>query len=109
MAFPVGTPFIPIEAQNVTVTGSSAATSLGTQASFLIPGNRVIRFHVEGGGDDVFFKFGTSTVTVTTSNGTRLAAGSIELFCCQPGSTHVAMISSSGGSVAVNLTTGHGL
>lgn len=109
MPFPNSSPFICVAAQNVTVTGSSAATSLGTQSSFLIPGNRVLRFHVEGGGDDVFFKFGTSAITVTTSNGTRLAAGSIELLGCQPGTTHIAMISSSGGSVAVNLTTGHGL
>lgn len=94
------------DTQAIAVTTSSAATAI-TLPSGVGPGGWTLR--VEGDASAVvYIKFGASTVTVTTSNGMGIKAGSVESIGIGPGITHIACIVASG-TATLRITAGKGL
>lgn len=65
-----------------------------------------VRIH-NAGAVTVFIRFGTSAITVTTSNGMPVPAGGVEVFTVAIDATHVAGITAAG-SATLYATPGYG-
>ena len=94
--------FSPIaDTVSAAVTTSSAALALAT-----IPdGGGVVRIYNDE-AQAAFVKFGTSTVTVTTTTGTPIASKAALEFEVGPTITHVAHITTGTPSAKIYATTG---
>ena len=89
--------FFPVAAVDVSATTSSGSTALPT------PG-KTIRISRESNSNRCFIKFGSSSVTVTTSTGMELVAGVVESFDLpDAGYTNFALITDTG-TVKVNVS-----
>lgn len=108
-------PFTPIDSTapsfQAAVDGATAQTfalqSTGEREWFHGPGARSIRF-ADTGTEDYYMVFGTSDITVGSTNGTLILGGTVEIFTpVKPSHTHIAMIGSST-DTTVNVTLGYG-
>lgn len=100
----MGEVFFVSAATTATATTSSAATAI---PGAITSGQAVVRIVREDNTSRVFIKFSTSSaVTVTTTDGTELIPGVVEVFLV-PASGYFALITDTG-SVAVNVSIGQG-
>jgi hypothetical protein len=87
-------PFTPGNTVAITITSSSAETAIQTGT-----GDQVMVSSLAGNAI-AFVAFGISSTTVTipttATNGTPILPGTVQVFTVPPGTTHIAVIGTSG-------------
>ena len=101
---PVGTADIGF---NTTLGGAAATYALESSARFWqFPTSRAVQV-TSRAADDFFINFGTSDVTVGTTNGMLVMGGAERVYGVDVTKTHIAVIGSST-DVTINIALGYG-
>ena len=109
-------PFAPVDfpstspspSFNIAFPGASTANALESTGlrQWNGPTGRAVRL-AETGGVDVYINFGTSDVVAASTNSMMMLGNTVEVFSrVRPGMTHIAVFSSTSGSL--NVTLGYG-
>jgi hypothetical protein len=106
------TPFQPISNSSgpsfnigATSSGLYALESTSLNRVWSYPSGRTVRI-ASIGADDFYFKLGSSTIDIGSSDGTLVLGGTVELFRVQPAQQYIVFKSST--DVTFNVTLGVG-
>lgn len=98
-------PLSPISSFNTTSGSSGVYALASTDRVWKAPQHHVIRIDSTA-ADDAYIRFGSSTITVSSTAGTRVLGGLVDYFAISPADTYIAVKSST--DIILNVCLGYG-